>query len=610
MLGLIPNDPNESENNYNKLVDAMNVGYRIIVDDDYYISGSSGIVDKDIYLMGVYGSLILTSNTTSIEFSRNLRVESNKFISNFEGVPSPLFVNRTNDAIDFIEFKNNEYIGNISTLTINRNSFSTPLKIGKFTFEGNKLFNRQNLWVYLNKLDFDSIDIINNQVRNMDMQIFNINDAINSKAIVNIKGNSVVNDFDLWVEAPSMYLCFVLYSGAGRVVYKNNEVIGLKTRKGNANVYDNYLSCDHLDYENNIWQDNITVSPTRGKNGLFKAKAGNEEKIYRNCRNNKFLVTKELIDFLSDTEKEQCYVTMWDFEKVLSNFTYEGNDVDVFAIHQREYDTAQVFKFHNNTIRADRILGPIINMDAIEGSKLSIIGNTVKTTNTNVVSFYSESAVELTQSHEEIIMENNSLTLSFNYLLYSPKTKKLVMNNNTIENLNDSYTVPFTLIHYGKIGELIGSNNKVNSLHDMALIRGQSTLSEIDFSIEISRKNYDFGSNVISFTFDDLKEQSKQIVANYNLLNKTEQWLFNLFFEFGKDETGMYVKYKDSAGVWQTAYVDGTYTASVDKINTFETNVTTRVVLDSAAGKVSFRVDLPKDVVEKIRFKSFTTSVA
>lgn len=606
-LGLIAGNISEAANNYTKLTNAMNVGYRIVVDNDYYISGSTApVINKDISLLGVSGSLTLTTNTTSISFSRNLQVDGVKFVCGFTGTPSYLFVNSTNDAIDLIKFINNEYIGNISTLKIDRVSFQTPTKIKSFVFENNKLSNRLNLWIYLNVLDFDSIDIFNNKIRNMDMQIFNINNSTNSKAVINIKGNSVVNDFDLWVAAPSSYLCFVLYVGGGKVVYKNNEVKGLKTKVGVANVYDNYISCDSMDYENNIWEDNITVSPTRGKNGLFKGKTGNSPTVYRNCRNNKFHMSKELIDSLTQAEKDQCHVTLWDFSSPISKFTYEGNDVDVYNIAQNEFDDALLFKFQNNNIYAQKITGYIINFDPVAGSRLIVNKNTVKSLDSTPYSFYGESTTSGTVLHDEIIMENNTISMAFTQLLYTPKAKKLTLNNNVIENLNPA-TSSLSLMHLGKIGKLAGTNNKINSLTDMALTRSLSTLGELDFGVEINRSLYNYASNTFPITFDATKEQMKQVSVNYNLLTKTEQCLFNLFFEFGTDGTGFYVKYKDASDVMQTKYVDGTYTASVVKINTFTFAVAVRIVMDTANKIVSFRVDAPPQVVEKFQVKSFTT---
>lgn len=323
-LGMDPAD--KDGNNGLVLSNAINAGNKIMLDDDYTITGAPVELVKDLSLIGdpwlSFRPVVTIANQAGILFEITSSVK-NIVIENvgFAGITGKEMVMHNDYEVennglhcDFIIVNNCEF----ENLQLYRQNGSRLYSGGggsqvkQFMFTGNSVRNAGKTFCELGNNKFDSVDIRNNRVHNFKYTLFNFgtenlpasatdanraayDDLKAHKGKVLVDNNVVTNDF-AWVqnEVGSLYYCFVLAETGGAFVYTNNHVEGMKASV-NIATYDFYAGSPCVISEGNLWKNNICFAADHDNCTLMKAKGGGGRKTFRN---NRYIIEPEYVERL------------------------------------------------------------------------------------------------------------------------------------------------------------------------------------------------------------------------------------------------------------------------------------------------------------------------
>ena len=351
-------------NNFNKLTQAINKGYEIIVDGFYDIQPTETFsVLEDMNLYGVNeecGFNLLGGISCFDVIKENWKLDINRV--KFTSLNSTIFLFEisNNVNIDLFKVKSCTFQGNLSLIRyspdITKDISTTSIK--NLEFKSNTLIDINASFVVIPNICFDKIVISNNKINNFNYVLFNISisnghdDEINllkNRKFLEVIDNYVECDDDWWGSSGSgLYYCFVLCE-CNTLEYKRNSVIGMKTEE-NTSLYDVYASCEYVYSENNLWKNNIIFNSAKTNNVLMKAKQNSGIKSFKN---NKYIVEKS---FASDLNKltSLLAVKLFDIQDDPEKWIIDNNTIDVYDLKlQPASKNIKNFIFTNNNIKTN-----------------------------------------------------------------------------------------------------------------------------------------------------------------------------------------------------------------------------------------------------------------
>ena len=383
-LGMIPNDRTQAGPNLKILINALNDGTKILVDNKYYLLGlgAPAKISNDIAIEGITDSAEFSFVKTSMNQSSFINVASNNLsmdnikLTSTQGEYVLAFRVYDNHKIDNFTIKNCYFEGSIRLINwqFSNSSYPNPDRynygINKFSFNNNICKNINQAFIMVANVPINHSQIIGNTINNFSYVFYN-QEITNANPYteqvgklmnyLEIKDNTVNNELS-WngVSKDKMYHCFIFFEG-NKCDYIGNHVEGLHAIDKKTVVYDAYLSCIDLNYENNYWKNNITFNPnyTSGRQ-LFKSKGAPQtdfQGIKRIYKNNTFVVEKEYAEALKRPPSE-LWVLMNDMDKDIDTFIIEGNTIDVYILRLNNVSMfAHNFSFDNNNIHANTVDG-------------------------------------------------------------------------------------------------------------------------------------------------------------------------------------------------------------------------------------------------------------
>jgi len=356
-------------------------------------------------------------NKTIFEINNNCTFQNCSVINNDTSSNCTLFYipdtdNTIDKKSDFI-VDNCTFEGNIRIITCYRKATTTNYNkgIGLFKVTGctfNKVYTSSgsNIGIYMDDSLCELVIINNNIVHNLFCQLFSFatsngtdannavkNSGLNGKRTLEINNNTIYNDED-WTpsdesswRAPTYYT-FIVAEG-GYIHYNFNSFTNIIYTESNSAVYDSYLSCLTLLYENNFVKNVFEISKTTSKlHELLKSKTGgNYQYALRTYKNNSYI--QESIDVINERyilNHPNTTAKYADYMEYNNHFFSEANyknliiDNNTFTLYsfytQRNYlpSTADVgiekFTFTNNSFKVNKVVGPTTSGNVYAGCVL------------------------------------------------------------------------------------------------------------------------------------------------------------------------------------------------------------------------------------------------
>lgn len=558
-IGMISGDINASLDNTTKLISKINEGYKILIDDIYYIQSNDSLIKNNINIEGIneYSKLIVKKQKTNLfnitELCSSIKISK----VNFENSSNDGFIVfnifNVNNIINYIDISSCKFKNNMSLIRwyglTNINPLDNEFGVNNFYFNNNIVENTRMSFIILTDIPFNNISIKNNDITNFDYTFFNcgisnehsFSDII-QKLMKNltVKNNNVKCAESWWCgqENTNQYICFIL-SESMKTEYTFNKVEGIKTKNINA-VYDCYLSSIEVIYNYNVWKNNICFNVNKTNNTLMKAKGVNVGEGYRTFENNKFIVNKDFatkfemdlellnVEFMSCTSRMKEWVIRGNYFECYSiNFMYGSVNIDNFI-------------FEDNIIKSDIVDGNLINLRLekdVDYSKYIVsIKNNIFNLNTNkdnkgfrLVFFTNNSNNK--SKYKLVEINNNSFEgNSLNYYIYSVYSESLIITNDNfnLDVFNDNKLNG--LIYTANVDKLFINNTILNNVNKGTILLRNVINKNARINITGDIHNIGNGYNLIelpkifnqditySIKFDLVgKENSSLLMCNFKL---------------------------------------------------------------------------------------------
>ena len=339
-------------------------------------------------------------NKTIFEINNNCTFQNCSVINNDTSSNCTLFYipdtdNTIDKKSDFI-VDNCTFEGNIRIITCYRKATTTNYNkgIGLFKVTGctfNKVYTSSgsNIGIYMDDSLCELAIINNNIVHNLFCQLFSFatsngtdannavkNSGLNGKRTLEINNNTIYNDED-WTpsdesswRAPAYYT-FIVAEG-GYIHYNFNSFTNIICTDSNPVVYDSYLSCLTLLYENNFIKNVFQISKTTGKvHILMKSKTGGDyQYALRTYKDNTFI--QESLSTINEryvSSNPSSIAKYADFmeyrnqffdEANYQNLTIDNNTFNLGAFYtQNNYrPLIRKFVFSNNNFLTKKVIAP------------------------------------------------------------------------------------------------------------------------------------------------------------------------------------------------------------------------------------------------------------
>lgn len=383
--GLKENDESAARFNGDLMKAAISEFGGIIVDGRYHMKLPSNSKLETVGIIGdkdYESELIFSPTYSTVLFDsavlKDLYISDVKFVNTSN---DDIVIARQKSAltspIDSVVIQNSVFEGNLSAYRLAGDGSVDPnssdFVLNQFVFDNNVVSNTNFTFLVLEDIPYNSVSITNNTVTNFqyvfaNLQLSNDNDyndeLFQLRKELLIRDNYVTSEDNWWSKGSgSMYHAFVVAEG-DRVEYSGNHVEGLKSDVAIA-LYDVYLSCNEVIYENNTWKNNVAFDPDKKYSAFMKSKNGSEP-LYRVYRNNEFIIEESfaekygmdldslVVDFISLENHAEYYE--------ISNNTFEG----YYIRFPKSSRFIENLVFENNEIRADRISGSIVHLQVNE----------------------------------------------------------------------------------------------------------------------------------------------------------------------------------------------------------------------------------------------------
>ena len=507
-LGMIPNDETQGGKNRNILIEALKNGTAILVDDKYYLAGTgnSTPVDSDIVIVGITDNAELSFNKSSMTQSNFIKVESSNFLMRkvrFTSInDETVYAFRLSDAHKMKNF------------VVEKCYFEGPLRlvnwgytggvypdpdqddygIENFKFINNTCKNIRESFIVVHNVPITHSQIIQNTITNFcnifyNQEITNVNihvDKVAPKmAHLEVRDNKVINDLS-WngMYKDQMYHCFIFFEG-DKCDYKNNHVEGLHIFDKETNVYDAYISCVNLEYENNFWKNNIVFNsdPNYVKaRQLMKCKDSPRLDGYKNIkriiRNNTFIVEKSYADVMH-RPYEELWVKIIEFDNDMESVVVEDNKIDVYVMRLNTSDVkTHNFTFSNNDIHAVKTLNSSSNC---------VLSVTAKIDDDGVHGSYIASKNKIVIDEPGSSPGTNNSLIRYNFPNRKIDHTKVIFDNNQVSwpDLETIVTAAYTVTIGNVPMDITITNNTVKTekaLKKVTNIKKDNATADVDIS--------------------------------------------------------------------------------------------------------------------------------
>ena len=456
-LGMIPNDETQGANNRKILINALNDGTNILVDNKYYLTGTgnSTLVDKDIVIVGVTDNAEFTFTKTTMTQSNFIKVEcQNLFMrkvkfTSMKGEPVYAFMPSGAHKMKIFAFEKCYFEGPIRLISWGfGGNFLDPdlvdFGIDRFKFTDNICRNNNKSLLILNDVIIKHAQILRNDIKNFSQILYTNavspgNDSMMRKyspkmEYLEVKNNKVIND-DLWdgnelgANYVPTYHCFIFFEG-NKCEYMNNHIEGLHMIDQHTVVYDSYLSCFDLVYENNFWKNNILFETDENVltgRQLMKSKGGayvdgSYKHLKRVYRNNEYIIEKSYATRFS-RNPDELWVRIIEFDNDMQSVVVENNKIDVYCIRLNSANVkTHNYTFSDNTIHAVKTYNKKYNsvMSISVVTNDGIAGNFIARNNNITIDesgsvpiegnyFINYSITDRVVKHFKVILENNTV---------------------------------------------------------------------------------------------------------------------------------------------------------------------------------------------------------
>lgn len=569
-IGMIANDISKSKENTNVLSNAINKGYSIIIDDNYYIDSIGVELHGDIHIEGMSnkGALLFNNVTSSCfyinDFSsivlKNIKIQNNEEHTYF------LYNKNTNWNADEFRCENVEILDNVSIIYSecdrNINPLNNRLGFKYFSAKGNIIRNTPVMVFNLYNVPGE-YEVAYNKVTNFKNRVFNnsmTNDAPNDtefKMCINfhIHHNTVICEDDWWGIEGDGYFTFCLIEGY-KVVYEHNHVEGMK--KIGEYLNDSYLCCTVVIYKNNTFKNNfVFATNSSGSLMLLSSKSGatNSQNLIREYTNNIYTIEKEFITKFSPsgyTWSTQFYSFMEDCDKFIFNNNILNLDIELRLRANSVPVVINYIEFNNNEINVDSVANALfpLNTNDIISSKTNIeICNNEFNAISGICELFGIKKSSNNALINSIKLENNSFKrVSFG----QPICKTLVVRDNIFLYDNDSTVY---VCDGGEFYDFINKGNIYKSAKDnaMAIYRTPHGLNDYIEENEYYYNVKEINSNGILFKKIDKSDTNTRVNYTVELTAHIDGIVEKdtLLFTYGYDVEGdyNYLEYTNSSGV-------------------------------------------------------------
>jgi hypothetical protein len=597
-LGMVTNDLTYAVTNYTKLKTAILAGFKILVDDIYYITGNDSSIVIQIDMVGItdnakfYGNGTLFNlrsgcssvNIENIEFE-NFNDLSFTVVHFYTDITSDLFtVEKINFNKNTIKAKTRLIYFQPSVQSKTVDAIANPWGITRLDICNNKFEETTETSISLWDVPFKNYNISDNNVKNFKDSLISLGcdedatypaNLLLSMENLIVRDNFVFNDDNCWSgdiswnSASSQYYNFLL-AECQTVVYQGNYVEGMKTLYKCA-LYDAYLSCVNVYVTNNVWKNNVCFYATKENNTLMKAKGNNGVRYFIG---NYYSVEKDFVDRLytqindASVVLANAWVYWFDADDGITKWVMRDNTLDIYNLRFSSGTTsAKELWIENNTIKCYRSTGyflllPNENLN-YTGCWHKIRNNTFISTepynSSYYLSLFCSNPTQYTDTlNLNILIEGNTFIHPYlGYILYELDANEVILRNNIFRSTNSDLHIAYST---NKINILRNINNKFEAQSNKKVFENMSSVyGEIEENFEIhdysatdssSNLNIKIG-NVFTGTYTFLKEYeilSPQGIANFS---------FTFKYWYDSANTVNKVSFTDSNSAEQT-YTCGT----------------------------------------------------
>ena len=307
-IGMIPNNDSDitASFNYKKITQVLNMGFRLIVDDVYYVLTIDETRVNNLDISGI------DKHTAKLIFKSNQGLKVSNTIE---------YVSINNISIDTLGAKGNVY-GNSFILIDAAPKKLKEVICNNIHIEGLRLLQIESVDISMNDWELHNVSIRNVEAKNISSLV--VLDDIPVKtficehctftdffhAVIKIAtNNSYVNKSALYVENVYIknniaectqvfnhevtYQCLSLVE-AKQVYYLNNIVRNIVNTNSKSVIYDSYSNCDVLYYCNNIVENICSLN--NQYRDIYKNKMGSGGGVYRYIFNNSYKLSKKFFE--------------------------------------------------------------------------------------------------------------------------------------------------------------------------------------------------------------------------------------------------------------------------------------------------------------------------
>ena len=401
-IGMIPNtdDQGISASNYKKLVNFINLGFHIIIDDVYYIYTTSDIITADNLIITGKGSIskLFCKNFGNGVFviKNNIDTISIKDITIDTDVPlarANIFVNIKQSGPLFIK---NVNIENCSSRNIRIFSYfgeDIDMSTGN---TGIHSINVRNCNINETVMYFVASDVPIDYIHIEGVKVTNLYGTLFSLATTNGYTNQssgfcdklIINDCfveNTYIfEDEVAYLSFVV-AEFKNIYYYNNTVKNIISTNPKTVAYDAYLTCSNLWYYNNVVENILCADEHYGD--IFKCKmiVNENQSSLRYICDNYYRVNK---DYLEKKGVDYLFVnSVGNLQTCVDFFYFNNNIIQIpspYKLSPGNFINSKYAEFCNNSIIApicnDKGTSFIMVSEKSLNSEYEIIvkGNTIK----------------------------------------------------------------------------------------------------------------------------------------------------------------------------------------------------------------------------------------
>lgn len=461
-IGMIPNtdDQGVSASNYKKLVNFINLGFHIIIDDVYYIYTTSDIITADNLIITGKGSIsklfcknygdgvFVIKNSISTITIKDITIDTDTALYR-----ANIFVNIASDGPLLIKDINIENCNSRNTRIFSYFGKDIDMSMGNTGIQNisirNCNVNETVMYFAASNVPINYIHIEYVKATNLYGSLFELstnNEYINqsSKFCDKLIINDCYVENTFIFEDEVAYLTFVV-AKFRNIYYYNNVIKNIISTNPKTVAYDAYLTCNNLWYYNNIKENILCADPQYGD--IFKCKmvVNENEKSLRYICDNYYSVNK---DYLEKKKVDYLFVNSVGTLQTCVDFCYFNNNTiqipSPYKLSPGNFINSKYAEFCNNSI-----IAPITNDKGTSflvigkeslASDYEIIvkGNTIKSINTSLTHNGAIfRGLETTPSDiaKTILIENNKIegvNIDMPYYRNSFSTKNIVIKNNTL----------------------------------------------------------------------------------------------------------------------------------------------------------------------------------